>query len=52
MTLEILKQFTKKTADKPIAVRGVPRYAEVVRDGVGRYLSDPAQAGPGAVVWN
>ena len=52
VTLEILKQFTKKTADKPIAVRAVPRYADVVQDGVGRYLSDPAQAGPGAIVWN
>lgn len=52
VTLEILRQFTKKTADRPIAVRGVPRYADVVENGVGRYLADPAKAAPGGVVMN
>jgi predicted deacylase len=52
VTLEILRQFSKKTADRAIAVRGVPRYADVVRDGVGRYLADPAKAAPGAVIMN
>ncbi|MCK7482492.1 MAG: hypothetical protein M0C28_39245 [Candidatus Moduliflexus flocculans] len=44
VTLEILRQFSKKTADRPIAVRGVPRYADVVKDGVGRY---PGRSGQG-----
>jgi predicted deacylase len=52
VTLEILRQFSKKTADRPIAVRGVPRYADVVKNGVGRYLADPAKAAPGSVVMN
>jgi len=52
VTLEILRQFSKKTADRPIAVRGVPRYADVVKNGVGRYLADPAKAAPGGVVMN
>ncbi len=52
VTLEILRQFTKKTADRPIALRGVPRYAEVVRDGVGRFLGDPSKAEAGSVVFN
>jgi predicted deacylase len=52
VTLEILRQFSKKTADRPIAVRGVPRYAGVVKNGVGRYLADPAKAAPGGVVMN
>jgi predicted deacylase len=52
VTLEILRQFSKKNADRAIAVRGVPRYADVVRDGVGRYLADPAKAAPGAVIMN
>ena len=52
VTLEILRQFSKKTADRAIAVRGVPRYADLVRDGVGRYLADPAKAAPGAVIMN
>ncbi len=52
VTLEIMRQFSKKTADRAIAVRGVPRYADVVREGVGRYLTDPSKAAPGAVIMN
>jgi hypothetical protein len=52
VTLEIFRQFTKKTAGRPIVLRGVPRYADVVKNGVGRYLLDPAKAGPGGVVMN
>jgi hypothetical protein len=52
VTLEILRQFSKKTADRPIAVRGVPRYADLVKNGVGRYLADPAKAAPGGVIMN
>ena len=52
VTLEIFRQFSKKTAARPIVLRGVPRYADVVRDGVGRYLGDPSQAPPGGVVMN
>jgi predicted deacylase len=52
VTLEIFRQFTKKTADRPIVVRGVPRYADVVKNGVGRYLSNPAKAAAGTVVMN
>ena len=52
VTLEIFRQFSKKTAARPLAVRGVPRYAEVVKSGVGRFLADPAKAAPGSVVMN
>jgi len=52
VTLEIFRQFTKRTKDRPIVVRGVPRYAEVVKSGVGRYLADPAKAAPGGVIMN
>jgi hypothetical protein len=52
VTLEIFRQFSKKTAARPIAVRGVPRYAEVVKSGVGRFLADPAKAAAGGVVMN
>jgi hypothetical protein len=50
--LEIFRQFSKKTADRPIAVRGVPRYADVVENGVGHYLADPSKAAAGDVVMN
>jgi predicted deacylase len=52
VTLEIFRQFSKKTAGRPIAVRGVPRYADVVKNGVGRFLSDPSKAGPGGIIVN
>jgi predicted deacylase len=50
--LEIFRQFSKKTADRPIAVRGVPRYADVVKSGVGHFLADPSKAAAGGVVMN
>ena len=52
VTLEIFRQFSKKTPDRPLAVRGVPRYADVVKAGVGHFLADPAQAPAGGVVMN
>jgi predicted deacylase len=52
VTLEILRQFTKRTPARPIVLRNVPRYADVVKNGVGRYLDDPAKAAPGRVVMN
>jgi len=52
VTLELLRQFSKKTADRAIAVRGVPRYADVVKNGVGHFLADPSKAPAGAVVMN
>jgi hypothetical protein len=52
VVLEIFRQFSKKTPARPIAVSGVPRYAEVVKDGVGRFLADPAKAPAGGVIMN
>jgi predicted deacylase len=52
VTLEIFRQFTKKTPARPIVLRGVPRYAEVVKAGVGRFLADPSKAAAGAVILN
>ena len=47
--LEILRQFTKKNAARPIVLSSVPRYAEVVKNGVGQYFHDPAKADPKAI---
>ncbi len=52
VTLEIFRQYTKKTAGRPIVLRDVPRYADVVREGVGRFLADPSKAPAGAVIVN
>jgi predicted deacylase len=44
VTLEILRQYSKKNPERTILVRNVPSYAEVVQNGVGHYLHDPARA--------
>jgi len=48
--LEILRQYSKKTPGRELVVKGVPRYADVVKNGAGRYLHDPAKADPRSVV--
>ena len=50
VTLEILRQFSKRTPGREIVVRGVPRHADVVKNGAGRYFHDPSKADPKAVV--
>jgi predicted deacylase len=52
VTLEIFRQFSKKTADRSIVITGVPRYADLVKGGVGHFLADPSQAPAGGVVMN
>jgi len=52
VTLEIFRQYSKKSAGRPIVVGGVPRYADVVKNGVGHYLADPSKASAGGVVMN
>ena len=42
--LEILRQYSKKNPDRSILVRDIPRYAEVVQNGVGHYFHDPSRA--------
>jgi len=50
--LEIFRQFSKRNPEKAIVVRNVPRYADVVRNGVGHYLLNPAGADRKNVVMN
>ncbi len=42
--LEIMRQFSKRLPEKKIEVRSVPRYADVVKNGVGYYFHDPKKA--------
>jgi hypothetical protein len=42
--LEIANQFTKNNPDRAIEIQNVPRYAEVVENGIGYYLNDPSKA--------
>ena len=48
--LEILRQFSKKNMGRAIVVQSVPRYAELVKNGVGRYFADPSKADPKSIV--
>jgi hypothetical protein len=44
VVLEILRQFSRKNSENAITIKNVPRYAEVVKQGVGSYFHDPSQA--------
>ena len=41
VTLEIMRQFSKKYPERAIVVQGIPRYADIVKNGVGCYFHDP-----------
>jgi predicted deacylase len=49
VSLEIIRQYSKKNPDKAIRIQGIPRYAEVVKNGVGHYFHDPGKADPKSV---
>jgi hypothetical protein len=40
---EIANQFSRKNAERAILIKNVPRYADVVTNGVGFYFHDPAK---------
>ena len=41
VVLELIRQFSRKYPDRTIKLRNVPRYADVVKNGVGHYYHDP-----------
>jgi len=49
--LQTLVSWTEFYPEKPVACRNVPRYAEVIKNGVGHYLRDPSRANPKRVVF-
>jgi len=42
VSLEIINQFSKAVPDKKVMLSGVPRYADVVKSGIGQYFHDPS----------
>jgi hypothetical protein len=50
--LEIIRQFSRKFPDRAIEIRNVPRYADVVKNGVGHYYRDPDKADKANVHFN
>lgn len=49
VALEIIRQHAKRNADRGIRISAVPRYADLLRNGVGFYYHDPAAAEPSRV---
>jgi predicted deacylase len=43
ITLELMRQFSRKNNDRAIRVKNVPRYAEVIENGVGYYYRNPEE---------
>jgi hypothetical protein len=52
IVLELMRQLSKKFPDKSIQIHNVPRYAEVVKNGVGHYYHNPAQANKKDIYYN
>ena len=44
---QVMETWTESEPARALAAKGVPRYQEVVKLGVGHYLHDPSKAGPG-----
>lgn len=49
--LQTLETWTEDNPDKPIVCGSVPRYAEVIKNGVGHYLKNPDSADPKKIVF-
>jgi len=41
---QTIDTWTEFNPDRPVAVKNIPRYAALVKHGVGHYLLDPGQA--------
>jgi len=52
VVLELMRQFSRKFPKRAIKVSNVPRYAEVVKNGVGHYLQNPEEADKDDVYYN
>jgi len=52
VTLEIIHQFSRKFPDRAIKIRNVPRYAEVVKNGVGHYFHNPKKVDKADIYYN
>jgi hypothetical protein len=52
VVLEIINQFSRKFPERAIKLQDVPRYADLVQNGVGHYYHNPAQADKARVYYN
>jgi predicted deacylase len=52
VVLEIMSQYARKSPEREIRVTGIPRYADVVENGIGSYYLDPAKVDESRVYEN
>ena len=50
--LELMRQFSREFPSREIKVHNVPRYADVVKNGVGYYYHNPKEAAEKSVYLN
>jgi predicted deacylase len=50
--LELMRQFTRKFPEKALQVQNVPKYAEVVKNGVGYYYHNPDESDKKSIYMN
>ena len=51
VALELINQFSKRNPDRAIEIQNIPKYAEVVENGIGYYYHDPAKADKAAIYY-
>ncbi len=49
--LQTLDVWTQDHPDKPVMMKGIPKYAEVIAKGTGAFLHDPSKANPKSVYY-
>nr|HUM34661.1 succinylglutamate desuccinylase [Candidatus Saccharicenans sp.] len=52
VSLEIIRQYSKKSPERAIIIKNVPRYRDVLQNGVGYYFHDPAGAEREKIILN
>ncbi|HPB58749.1 MAG TPA: succinylglutamate desuccinylase [Candidatus Saccharicenans sp.] len=50
VSLEIIRQFSKKSPDRAIIIQNIPRYRDIVQHSVGYYFQNPAEVEPGKII--
>jgi len=48
---QTLETWTEFNADRPVVAKNIPRYADLVKYGVGHFLRDPRQASQGRLAY-
>ena len=47
--IHILELWSDESPDKAVVAKEIPRYAEIIKKGIGSFLRDPAKADPGKI---